>query len=412
MKNSFNDVKEVEVPFGKILNNGVYLNAWGSHSERLIGEIKGDAEASVEYFIARFHDLKLKIETLEQEMEESTNKGSFLMKIIHLKESLPSHDGLGDYSALQEKLNSQEHELLQLVEQNRERNSEIKTALLADIREAADKINWKEATAEIHEIKAKWIKTGSPKPEDVEELESEFWGVIDKFFEKKKEFYEDKKRLGEKRIQAYKDLVIKSQKVAKLSGNAREELTESLKFEWEEIGNIQKDDYSPLLREFTNNLKAKTEISTHSAFNVTDIINTLEAYKSGKVNFGYKQLEALKQKMKGFQIVSQHDKKTKNEIFLSIQILLEKDFIDKLAMKRFNNFREIEKDKKRKIRLGIISELIQRDEDDLQMYQENSAKFSASKSGTLDLIEKKLAQQNSKIHVKKLLRDMISLESN
>ncbi|MFT4833323.1 MAG: hypothetical protein ACI8WP_000075, partial [Flavobacteriaceae bacterium] len=232
------------------------------------------------------------------------------------------------------------------------------------------------------------------------------------FFEKKKEFYEDKKRLGEKRIQAYKDLVIKSQKVAKLSGNAREELTESLKFEWEEIGNIQKDDYSPLLREFTNNLKAKTEISTHSAFNVTDIINTLEAYKSGKVNFGYKQLEALKQKMKGFQIVSQHDKKTKNEIFLSIQILLEKDFIDKLAMKRFNNFREIEKDKKRKIRLGIISELIQRDEDDLQMYQENSAKFSASKSGTLDLIEKKLAQQNSKIHVKKLLRDMISLESN
>ena len=61
-------------------------------------------------------------------------------------------------------------------------------------------------------------------------------------------------------------------------------------------------------------------------------------------------------------------------------------------------------------RIGILEELISRDQTDLEKYQENSANFSSSGNGGLGVIEKKLAQQEAKIKTKTQLLQLMKEE--
>lgn len=399
-----------EIPFGKILENKIILNGWGAYPDREIGEVREDEETSVKYFEERFTELEAKITALETEIESSENKGSFLMKLIHLKELLGTHDGLGDYQSLLDRLTAQEAYLEETIEKNRVRNTQIKQALVEELRVSVEKINWKEATQEIHDIKARWIKTGNPKEELQEELDTAFWGLIDQFFDKKKEFYEDKKRLGEKRKRDYQNVIAKADQLENLHGKERFDFIQTLKDEWREIGNIQKEDYSPLLRAFNNKLKPGPRPSQSQSFDIHELNKTLQRFTNGEQPYGFKQLEELKTQLKSYRPSDPEGKNLRRNAFQSIQLLLERDFIDKLAHKRFKNFKELEKSKKRQIRIGILEELINRDKADLDKYQENSANFSSSFGGTMDLIEKKLSQQKGKIQVKETLLQLLKRE--
>lgn len=398
-----------EIPFGKIKEGKIILNAWGDLPDRQIGEIKDeDVNASTNYFVQRFEELEKKISNLEKEIEESQNKGSFLMKLIHLKEQLDTHDGLGDYQDLLERLERQESLLKDFIEKNREKNSEIKKALLAEVKAAADKINWKEATVEIHDIKERWIKTGNAKEEDQKILDEEFWGVLEQFFEKKKQFYEDKKLLGEKRKRDYEALIAKAGALENLHGKERFDTVKSLKEEWKAIGNIPKEEYTELLHAFNKKLKGNKKPPIR--LNLKEVLTELDEVIAGKRPYSYKAIESYKKTLQFFRPQEKGDRDAKKEAFRKIQLLTERDFLDKLAMKRFKNFRELEKPKKKSIRIGILEELIGRDKADLAKYQENSTKFSSHGGSMIDIVEKKLAQQKNKIATKEALLSMLKEE--
>ncbi|MBR08447.1 MAG: hypothetical protein CMP48_12315 [Rickettsiales bacterium] len=405
-------MSEKEIPFGKIKDGKIFLNAWGEYPEREIGEVREDEESSVKYFEERFEELVKKIDDLEKEIQESQNKGSFLMKLKHLKTQLSEHDGLGDYSILEERLTNQEAHLEDIIQKNRERNSEIKKSLLEEIKAAADKINWKEATLEIHEIKARWIKTGNPKEEEQEQLEEDFWGVIEAFFEKKKEFYEDKKRLGDLRKKEYEDIIERTKTLENLHGKARFDKVAELKQAWKDVGNIPKDEYTELLKTFNYKLKPKRpRVSSFTpSIDIEEIIKNLNEFIDGSEVYNFKKLDEIKNTLKNFRPNDFNGKNAKREAFTKVQLLMERDFIDKIANKRFKNFRELEKAKKRQIRIGILEELISRDQTDLEKYQENSANFSSSGNGGLGFIEKKLAQQEAKIKTKTQLLQLMKEE--
>ncbi len=397
-----------EIPFGKIIDNKIILNGWKDFPEREIGEIRESEDESVQYFINRFNELDEKIEKLENEIAESENKGSFLMKLVHLKDLITKHDGLGDYEALEKRLLNQEELLSDIIHKNRERNTDIKKVLLEEMKVAVEKINWKEATAEIHDIKARWIKTGNPKEDVQQELEDEFWGLVDGFFEKKKQFYEDKKLLGEKRKKAYEEVVEKAKKVAELFGKERSDVTRSLKEEWKEIGNIPKEEYLPLQKVFNDLLKARPKQNFQGG-DINAIKDQLQKYIQGEQSYSFKDLSGIKEQLKKFRAHNPETRKQRNESFADLQLLTERDFVDKLALKRFKNFKDLEKEKKSNIRISILEELINRDLTDLEKYQENSANFSGPTGSMLSLIEKKISQQQNKIEIKrkllKILRD-------
>ena len=72
----------MEHPYGYIKDNKVYLKGFLGQDDRVIGEVKEDEASTLNYFEARFEQLKEKVEKLKSDISENQNKGSFLMKLI------------------------------------------------------------------------------------------------------------------------------------------------------------------------------------------------------------------------------------------------------------------------------------------------------------------------------------------
>ncbi|WP_332911376.1 hypothetical protein [Algoriphagus boritolerans] len=87
----------MEHPFGYIKDGKVYLKGFLGRSDREIGEVKENEASTLSYFEARFEQIKDKVTKLKSDIEENQNKGSFLMKLIHLRDSLFETDALGDF---------------------------------------------------------------------------------------------------------------------------------------------------------------------------------------------------------------------------------------------------------------------------------------------------------------------------
>ena len=401
-----------EIPFGKIIKDQIYLNAWGEEADRVIGTVKGDdEEASIAYFQQRFEELRDKVKEVKEEIAQSTNKGSFLMKLVHLRESLKTHEGLGDYQALNEQLLQEEAALNDLIEKNRNRNTEIKQELLAELKAAVQKINWKEATLEINALKDRWIKTGNADDASHEALENEFWDTQSAFFEKKQQFYEDKKLLSEKRKKAYEAIVQQAEKLTQLEGAAKFDKIKELRNEWSEVGHIRKEDYDPLFNRFKEKISLAKKASSQPTIDISQTIAQLIEAIEGKKFIPYKEINAIRESLKKVRSSEASVRQQKKEAFGLLQLLLERDFLDKLASKRFKDFRSMERAKKRQIRIGILHELIDRDQADLKKYQENSANFSFSGGKGAHLIDKKLEQQKGKIATKEKLLKLLKEES-
>ena len=71
--------------YGYIKEGNVYLSAYMEFPDRLIGVVKDSEEASIDYFVDRFEKVEQKIANVAKSIEESANKGSYLMKLIHMR---------------------------------------------------------------------------------------------------------------------------------------------------------------------------------------------------------------------------------------------------------------------------------------------------------------------------------------
>ncbi len=391
-----------EIPFGYVKKGKIFRTAWGNNPEREIGEVrKEDIEKSSQFFVNQFKDLTEKANELFQKIDEAENKGSFLMKLVHMKEQLANHDGLGDYQPLFENLTKYINLIGDIIQKNRIRNTEIKTSLIEETKQLDDIINWKEGTEKAHELKTRWIKIGNASEDVNEALESAFWELITRFFERKKQFYEDKRKLIEHRKKKYKDLIAEAHNLEKLFGKERSDLTKSLKQRWKDTGGISAALYTPLVNTFNELLqKGKSAFSSNKKVDYSGIEKKLNAIKNDHALFDKKELDALKKSM----MTDRSRNPKKSALIELIQLLNEKDFVSKLAIKRFPAFIKMDKEKKRGIKKGIIQDLIQRDVEDLKIYEENSANFCQPNGSSMNkLVESKLKGHRKKIVIKEKL---------
>lgn len=391
----------IQVPFGFIKDGKVFQNSWGDHSEREIGEVRDDdVEKSAQFFQDRFSDLEKKIDDVIEKINSTENKGSFLMKLVHLREHLSQHDGLGDYPVLLEKVTKYESLVRDIIQKNRVRNTDIKNSLLEEAKTAIEIINWKEATEKINDIKSRWIKTGSAEENKNESLEESFWEIIQGFYDRKKQFFEDKVKLTEHRKRQYQDLIVESKKLAEIHGKERFTKVKELKEQWKEIGGIPAEFYQPLHTEFNQQLKGNKFIPP---VDYSQKLIKLEAIKAWKEPYNGEELTKLKKEL--FKDRAKNPDKFK--CLELIQLLNEREFVIKLAYKRFPDFDNIEGEKKKSIKTGIIKDLISRDEEDLKTYEENSANFSSYDGKMNKLVESKIKGQKRKIDVKSKLLEWV-----
>ena len=231
-----NNLLEEAKKYGFIQDQQVWLKPFMNYPARQVGEVKESEDDSLVYFAKRFEMFSEKVHNLLQRIDTSENKGSFLMKVLHMKEQVGNYDALGDFEQIYHTLGKAEEEINETIKQNREKNLNIKIGLIQEAETHSDSIEWKEATDKLKELRATWIKTGPVEKELTEEIEERFRAAVEKFFERKKNFFEDKKRMQNRTYEKYKELI--QQSVALQNSEDWENTTAKLKQlqnQWKEI---------------------------------------------------------------------------------------------------------------------------------------------------------------------------------
>jgi hypothetical protein len=193
--------------YGYVNDSKVFLKGYLDFPDRQIGEVKRTEQEAIDYFKNRFNIVLNKVEQLEREIDEALNKGSYLTKLIQLQRKLKSFDALGDFVPLLRRLEEKEEYLKSLIEVNQLKNLEIKRALIEDVKVAAAVTDYATATDQIQEIKAKWIRTGPVDKEYQEEIETTFQQILDDFFQRRRDYFDEQNKLNQHRIEEYEKLI-------------------------------------------------------------------------------------------------------------------------------------------------------------------------------------------------------------
>ncbi|GAB3239611.1 hypothetical protein GCM10027346_33030 [Hymenobacter seoulensis] len=222
--------------YGYIEGDQVWLSPLLDLPARQVGQVKESADASLIYFAQRFNLFRSKVEDLLQKIEESDNKGSFLMKALHLKEQVASYDALGDFESLYNRLTEAEESIKVTINRNREKNLATKISLIQEAEALHDTIDWQGGSDKLKDLRQGWIKTGPVEKHLTDELEVRFQAAVDAFFARKKDFLAEKKAMTNRVYDQYKDLIHKSE--ALQNSTEFEETTRKLKQlqqAWKEI---------------------------------------------------------------------------------------------------------------------------------------------------------------------------------
>lgn len=193
--------------YGYVKDSKVFLKGYLEFPDRQIGEVKRTEQEAIDYFKNRFNIVVNKVEQLENEIDTAINKGSYLTKLLQLQRKLKTFDALGDFIPLLEKLEAKEAYLKGLIDVNQLKNLEIKRALIEDGKAAAAIPDYAEATDAIQEVKAKWIRTGPVEKELLEEIETTFQEILDTFFQKRRDYFDEQNRINQERIDEYERLI-------------------------------------------------------------------------------------------------------------------------------------------------------------------------------------------------------------
>ncbi len=386
---------EQDNPYGYISEGKIFRNAFLDFPAREIGEVRESEASTIKYFEDRFAMAETKIATLEKAVEESENKGSYLMKLLHMREYLAGFDALGDYPSLFERLDTLEEQLREIIAQNRVKNIEIKRALLAEAAPFEHSTDWKEATDQLIDIKNRWIKTGAVDEQYQEEVEDRFQQLLDNFYQRKKAFFNDRKQLVRDRVYKYRGLIFHARRLQRME-DRREAMEQAIKIqaEWREIGKVPSFKYNQLFQEFRQTVgqifkPARPSFQSSSfkqrTFQGSD--NALEKKKeliekARRLENDANPSEAIKQlrqEWKNSGMVPREDAYPLNEAFNdACNMANEKSFLNRLVHSKDPDFDTLSQKEQIVQKINVLHNLIDRDERELELFKENMGNFSRS----------------------------------
>lgn len=393
--------------FGYVKDGQVWLKAQGTLPERALGEVKESEEEALQYFADRFKLVEQKVDELQKQIEENQNKGSFLVKLRHLRDQFSEFDALGDYQPLIEKLNLLEKELEDYIEQNRSKNLTFKKALIEELEVAVKNPNWKEATELVKDIRQRWIRTGAVADELKEEIEGRFQGMVDDFFERRQQFFDQKQAMIGDRIKAYEALIEKAEALDKSAENAQEQVQQLIN-DWKEVDNVPKTQYEELLARFRKALPGQSGAGRKNgkpgAPQAMADPEKLKALMAEAGTLMELPIEEAVQKAKDLQQawkeagkVGKEQRDLRHDFRMAIDLIFERRFIEDLAQKK--NRKGNEADLKG-LQVKLLKDLLYRDKRELATFEENLGRFNLGTQSADKLVDKNLAQQKHKIAVK------------
>lgn len=412
-------------PYGYIKNTKVYLRGFLGQADRKIGEVKEDEASTLKYFEARFEQLKGKVEKLKNDIQENQNKGSFLMKLIHLRESLFESDALGDFVPLIEELNQQEAFLNEIIQSNRSKNLEVKNALIEEAESMKDDTDWKETTEFFKELKLRWIKTGPVEKELHEEIETRFNDAVQTFFENRRHFFEGMALQAEENIKIYESLVLQAREAHDLPDSKMAfDISKKIQKQWKEAGKVPAEKRQPLWDEFSklNNrifsrykrtlnpgpqmhpreLMKKIETLTEDIKRLVNLPTSYEVINKAKaIQEEWRKLPPRKPKEATL---------TARSFQFFTDIVFEKAFLEKLIHGKYPDFNEMPVSEQIELKTALLKDLLHRDQSELDTMQNNTDNFRVQTEDFEIMMKKKLSGLKRKVDVKNYLLKQLSFK--
>lgn len=408
----------MEHPYGYIKDNKVYLRGFLNQPDRVIGEVKEDEASTIKYFEDRFESLKEKIEALKKDIEENQNKGSFLMKLIHLKDSLLEYDALGDFVPLIEDLERQQVFLEDIIQKNRARNLEIKKGLILEAEVFKNSTDWKTTAEELKNLKMRWIKTGPVEKEFEEEIETQFNSAVDTFFENRKHYFEGLAIQAEVNIKVYEDLVRQAREAFD-NPDAKKafEISKRIQKEWKAAGKVPAERRQPLWDEFSklNNRifsRFRRTMQSEPQMKPWELMKKMESMteemkKLAKAETNPEVISSAKRLQADWKKLPQRKPREANLVMRSFtffsEVVFEKLFLDKLAHSKYQDFDKKDPDEQKKIKASILKDLIYRDENELSTVKENADNFRTNEEEFEIMLRRKISAFKRKIDVKNFI---------
>lgn len=412
-------------PYGYIKNTKVYLRGFLGQADREIGEVKEDEASTLKYFEARFEQLKGKVEKLKNDIQENQNKGSFLMKLIHLRESLFESDALGDFVPLIEELNQQEAFLNEIIQSNRSKNLEVKNALIEEAESMKDDTDWKETTEFFKELKLRWIKTGPVEKELHEEIETRFNDAVQTFFENRRHFFEGMALQAEENIKIYESLVLQAREAHDLPDSKMAfDISKKIQKQWKEAGKVPAEKRQPLWDEFSklNNrifsrykrtlnpgpqmhpreLMKKIETLTEDIKRLVNLPTSYEVINKAKaIQEEWRKLPPRKPKEATL---------TARSFQFFTDIVFEKAFLEKLIHGKYPDFNEMPVSEQIQLKTDLLKDLLHRDQSELDTMQNNTDNFRVQTEDFEIMMKKKLSGLKRKVDVKNYILKQLSFK--
>jgi len=399
----------------------VILKEQEGFPQREIGEVKEDEATALQFFQDRFETLRGKIDKVQHQIETEDNKGSFLMKVINLKESLSSFDGIGDFVALKDRLEMMEKMLEDYISQNRRRNLDVKTTLIEEGKSYAANPDWREATEKLKELRQRWIRVGAVEDDKKEEVEHTFQAVYDEFYEKKKAFHEAKKEMMAAREKQYETLIQKAKKIQsdKLEADELTKKSNALVEEWNSLENIPKERYALLLKEFKKYTQAGKKAGNSIANNSIGkegndkeklaLMEELKAAQKLNPSEAVEKAKSIQQKWKNSG--KTFNKSLNEEYFTLNDYIFEKSFLENLFERKAK--KGIEEKDALKFKMNILRDLISRDQRELNVFEENLEKFNLGSEKLDKMVGFKHEKQKRKLAVKQqIMEELRDLNKN
>jgi len=414
----------MEHPYGYIKDNKVYLKGFLNQPDRVIGEVKEDEASTIKYFEDRFTALLEKIEALKKDIEENQNKGSFLMKLIHLKDSLLEYDALGDFVPLIEDLEKIQVLLEEIIKKNRERNLEIKKGLIVEAEALKNDTDWKKTAEELKNLKMRWIKTGPVEKEFEEEIEKTFNSAVDTFFENRRHYFEGLALQAEENIKVYEDLV-RQARAAFDNPDAKQafEVSKRIQKEWKAAGKVPAEKRQPLWDEFSklNNRifsRFKRTMQTEPQMKPWELMKKMEAMTAEMKKLAHAEtnhdiISSAKKLQAEWKRLPERKPKEANLVMRSFtffsEVVFEKLFLIKLASSKYEDFDSKDKEEQNRLKAGILRDLIYRDENELATVKANSENFRTNEEEFEIMLRRKIGAFKRKLEVKNsILKELLN----
>lgn len=407
----------------EIIDGKVMLKPMFNMEARQIGEVMDDEQKTVEYFQEKFGVFAAKVDNLEEQINTTENKGSFLMKVVHLKNQLKELNGIGDFEGLDNRLEQIELNLKKAIEENRHKNLGFKQVLLTELEAITSAMDFTPETfSQVKEIQQKWIRIGKITEELEEEYENRFDTSVKEFFSKRQEFLEAKKLLTEARIEKYKEIVAEAKALLEAKNfENKAEPFKQLQKRWKEVGHV-----SPkLLNELWDEFKT-TGDAYFSAFKKDSRKNRDGNHKSKD---GLKRKKELVKKSKelyeielsaAMELAKDLQKDWKNsgfakkedqqplyeEFMLACDFVFEYRFLNSIFDKKTKNGEGLSDEDRIAGKVRLMKNLIHKDNEEISRFEDNSFAANVVIRGDSSfgrVVDSRSAGQKRKLEAKKMI---------